>query len=118
MIEAYASIWAQAMDQSEAKTMIVAKSALGDAVAARASVLTEASIATNVVELPDLSDGFKVKRSIYTGKAFADVVLKEERKILVIKKNAIEATSNGGPATVQEITPELNESDFKVKIII
>jgi len=68
------------------------------------------------MELPDLSDGFKVKRSIYTGKAFAEVVLKAERKILVIKKNAIEATSDGGPATVKEITPELNESDFKVKI--
>ena len=116
VIEAYASVWEQAMDKSGADTLVLAKSALGDAVAARVSILIQASIASNVVELPDLTTGFKVKRSIYTGKAFAEVQLNSDRRILILQKNAVELQTEGERATVESFDPELNEEDFKVNI--
>lgn len=116
IIQVYTQVWAQAMEKCAAHTLVLAKSALGDAVAARVSVLADASIASNVVELPDRSDGFKVKRSIYTGKAFAQVQLNGDRKILTLKKNAVELKTDGGSAQVDQFSPELNERDFTVTI--
>ncbi len=115
-IMAYSSAIAEAMISEGASLLVLAKSSLGDPVAARVSIKIGASLLTNIVELPDTDAGFKVKNSIYTGKAFAITESKEEKKILVIKKNAIEIKEDGGTATVEVFTPTIAESDFKVKV--
>ncbi|MGB3464804.1 MAG: electron transfer flavoprotein subunit alpha/FixB family protein [Cyclobacteriaceae bacterium] len=115
VIQAYATAIAAAMDQSGASVMVLAKSSLGDAVAARVAIKTGASLASNVISLPDTSNGFVVRRSIYTGKAFADVALNSDKKIIAIKKNSVDLKEDGGDAAVETFTPDVPESDFSVK---
>jgi len=117
IIQVYAEVWAQAMEKCQAHTIVLAKSALGDAVAARVSVLTDASMVSNVVELPDLNDGFKVKRSIYSGKAFAQVQLNGDRRIITLNKNAVELKNDGKSVQVEHFNPELKEEVFAATII-
>jgi len=117
VIQAYANVISQAMGYSNSNILVMAKSSLGDAIGARVAAKIDASLAANVVELPDTSSGFKVKRSIFTGNAFAVVELLKENKIISIRKNAIGATAGSGTATVEEFKPELNENDFSAKII-
>ncbi|MBK5280016.1 MAG: electron transfer flavoprotein subunit alpha/FixB family protein, partial [Bacteroidia bacterium] len=76
----------------------------------------DASLATNVVELPNTSAGFLVKKSIYTGKAFAFVELSNSKKVIAIKKNAAEAKEIGGTAQVIAYSVALPEADFNAKI--
>ncbi len=117
IIQAYASVVAQAVELSAAQTLILAKSSLGDAVAARVSIMIDASLASNIVELPDTTQGFTVKRSIYTGKAFAYVKLNKERKILALKKNAADLKTDGSPAELVSFEPQLNDDDFNSNIL-
>ncbi|MEQ9298981.1 MAG: electron transfer flavoprotein subunit alpha/FixB family protein [Cyclobacteriaceae bacterium] len=117
IIQAYATAIAQAMEKEGADTLVLAKSSLGDPIAAIVSVKMDASLASNVVDLPDTSNGFKVKRSIYTGKAFANVEMKSDKKIIAIKKNAVEAIAGEGAATVEVFEPSLSDSDFSAKIV-
>jgi electron transfer flavoprotein alpha subunit len=70
VIQAYASVLAKAMEDEKADILVLANSSLGTPVAARVSTKTGAGLASNVVELPNVSSGFVVKKSIYTGKAF------------------------------------------------
>lgn len=114
---AYASVLAAAANQLNANVVVLAKSSLGDAVAARATGKLKAALAANVTELPDLSDGFKVKCSIFTGKAFAYTQLKGERKILAIKKNAVEPLATADTAAVELFNPTLSASDFAAKVV-
>jgi electron transfer flavoprotein alpha subunit len=116
IIQAYASALAQALQQTGANILVLAKSAIGDPVAARLSIKTNASFVSNVVSLPDTSGTFKVTRSIYTGKAFATEEMKGEIKIIAIKKNAVDLKETGGSAQVEAFTPSLNDSDFRVNI--
>ena len=116
-IQAYASGIAGAIEANGYDTLVMAKSSLGDAVAARVAIKTGASLASNVATLPDTSNGFVVKRSIYTGKAFADVTLTGDKKILAIKKNAVEIKSDGADATVEAFAANIPDSDFGVKKI-
>ncbi len=115
-IQAYAAVIHQAMNKEGAELLVLAKSSISDAVAARTAIKQEASLATNVSELPDKSNGFKVKRSIYTGKAFAWVELKNPKKIIGIKKNAITYKEEGENATVESFDPSLSDSDFSATI--
>lgn len=116
VIQAYATTLAQALQQSGANILVLAKSALGDPVAARVAVKTNASFVSNVTDLPDTSGGFTVTRSIYTGKAFATEELKGDVKILAIKKNAVDLKETGGSAQVESFTPNLSDSDFGVNV--
>lgn len=116
VIQAYASTLAQALQHTGANILILAKSALGDPVAARVAIKTNASFVSNVTDLPDTNGGFKVTRSIYTGKAFATEEMKSDVKIIAIKKNAIDLKETGGSAQVEAFTPSLSDADFNVKI--
>jgi len=115
-IMAYASAIAEAMDKEGSSVLVLAKSSLGDPVSARVAIKTGASLATNVVELPDTSNGFKVKCSIYTGKAFAVTELKNDKKILGVKKNAVAVKEDGGAPEVEVFAPATNDADFQVKV--
>lgn len=116
VIQAYANVLAQAVDKTGAKIVVLAKSALGDPVAARLAIKTNASFISNVTDLPDTNGGFKVTRSIYTGKAFATEEMTSDVKIIAIRKNAVEMKETGGTATVETFSPQLADSDFSVKI--
>ena len=73
-------------------------------------------MASNVVALPDTSNGFKVKRSIYTGKAFANVEMRGDKHIIAIKKNAIGINEGGTDAAVESFEPSLSDADFAATI--
>src|SRR6187402_1169741 len=100
IIQAYASVLTKAMQDERADVLILANSSLGTPVAARVAAKIGASLASNVVELPNTSSGFVVKRSIYTGKAFAHVELKNAKKVLGLKKNAAEIKEVGAAISV------------------
>ncbi len=117
VIQAHASAVAQAFAKVGAKTLVLAKSSLGDAVAARLAIKLNAGLVSNVVELPSTSGAYVVKRSIYTGKAFAETILSTENKILAIKKNAVELRIAGENAALEAFTVSIPDSDFASKIV-
>jgi electron transfer flavoprotein alpha subunit len=106
----------KAIEAQGADTLVLANTTLGTPVAARVATKIGASLATNVVDLPDTSSGFVVRRSIYTGKAFALVELKNAKKVIAIKKNAAELKETSGTAEVTEFSVELTDADFATKI--
>ena len=115
-IQAYASVLAKAMDDEKTDILVLANSSLGTPVAARVAAKTKASLASNVVELPQTSGGFVVKRSIYTGKAFMHVELKNQKKVIGIRKNAADIKEVGSNVQVSDYQVTLSEQDFAVKI--
>ncbi|WP_436516151.1 electron transfer flavoprotein subunit alpha/FixB family protein [Ekhidna sp. To15] len=116
-IMAYASAIAEAMNQEGSDLLVLAKSSLGDPVSARVSIKVDAALASNVADLPDSAGGYSVKKSIYTGKAFANTSLEGDKKIIIIKKNAIAIKEDGGSAEVVSFSPTTNDTDFTVKTI-
>lgn len=115
-IMAYSKALIGAIETVGAKVIVTAKSSLADPVTARVAGALKAGVVGNVVELPDLSDGFKVKRSIFTGKAFADTMVSSDVKILAIKKNAVAPELTDAAATVEAFSPSLDDSSFVAKV--
>lgn len=117
---AYADALVQAATQEGSKIIILSKSGLGDAMAARAAAKLKAGIVSGVTALPETDGGFKVTRSIFTGKAFATTEIKSDIKILVVRKNAVEideANLTGSNAAVETFQPALRDSDFTASVV-
>jgi len=115
--EAAATALAQAVSSTGADTVVMAKSSGGGAIAARLSIKIDASMASNVVSLPDTASGYNVRISIFTGNAFANMELKKANKILSVNKNTVEIKEDGADAAVEKFSPELSAADMKVKTI-
>ena len=116
IIQVYASVLTKAMYDEGADILVLANSSLGTPVAAKVAIKSNASFASNVVELPSTANGFVVKRSIYSGKAFSFVELKNQKKVIAIKKNAAQAKEIGGIIKVTPYTVALHDSDFNTVI--
>ena len=116
VIQAFASVLTKAMQDENADLLVLANTSLGTPVAAKVATKMNASLATNVVELPNTSAGFIIKRSIYSGKAFSFVELTKSKKVIAIKKNAAEAKEVGGTAQVVAYSVVLSDADFNTKI--
>jgi electron transfer flavoprotein alpha subunit len=115
--QAYAGVIAKAMQDESADILVLANSSLGQPVAARIAARLGASLATNVVAVPDTSSGFVVKKSIYTGKAFCFQELTNQKKVIAIRKNAVDVAEVGGTAQIVDYQGGYSDSDFNVKIV-
>jgi electron transfer flavoprotein alpha subunit len=116
VIQAYANAMHQVAEQQGTSVIVLAKSSLGDAVSARVAARLKAGLASNVVNLPDTSAGFKVKRSVYTGKAFQFTNMTSDKKIIALKKGAYAPVATDATAEVVDTTVNLEDADFGVKI--
>ncbi|GGB79883.1 electron transfer flavoprotein subunit alpha/FixB family protein [Dyadobacter sediminis] len=117
---AYADILVQAVQQEESKVVILPKSGLGDAMAARAAARLKAAVVSGVTQLPETDGVFTVTRSVFSGKAFATTQIHSEIKILVVKKNVIEVDENAvatGNAEIVPFSPAFRGEDFKATVI-
>ncbi len=116
VINVYAHALNDIMNNESGDIFITAQSALADPIAAKIAVLQNASIATNVSELPDLNTEFSVSRSIYSGKAFENLILASPKKIISIKRNAIGLIENQKSASIEisdlKLNPDLIDAEI------
>lgn len=98
-----------------AKVLVMPKSTLVDSFVSKVASQLKAGVVTNVTELPETSSGFQVKRSIFTGKAFATVSIHSEIKVITLAKNAYQGIETGGNATVETLSVSLPDGDKKVQ---
>lgn len=105
---------AEIATKNNVSTVLFPKSILANNVAAQVAIKMGAAIVNNVAELPDISAGFIVKRSIYTGKAFAKVELKAEKRVLILRKNAISLVSTDNLANVEIYSESVSCNSIKI----
>lgn len=116
-IMAYSKVLSETAKSLSAKIVISAKSSLADAVMARAAGALKAGLVGNVVELPETSNGFKVKRSIFTGKAFAETSINSEVKFIAIKKNVLPLEESANTATVEKLSVDTGSLTESSKVL-
>ena len=80
--DAYAAAVNASANEVSASTVIISNTYTGKSLAPRLAQLMGASLATNVVSMPDTSNGFQIKRSVFSGKAFAFVNLQRDKKVI------------------------------------
>jgi electron transfer flavoprotein alpha subunit len=88
--QAYTSLIAQVAQQTGTKVLILSNNNTGKALAPRLSVKLKAGIASGVSKLPLSQNPFVVYKKVYSGKAFANVEIKTEIKILTLAQNSFE----------------------------
>jgi electron transfer flavoprotein alpha subunit len=113
--EAYTHVIAEAVKNIDAKVIIFSNNFNGKGIAPRLSVRLKAGLVSGAIALPDLSNGFVVKKNVFSGKAFANVSIKTDIKIISLNANAYKAKEGEGTAEVEALTVEIPQARVKVK---
>lgn len=110
----YTQVLAEAIQTIKADICIFSHNALGKAVAPRLSAKLKAGLVAGAVALPDTSNGFVVKKSVFSGKAFAYVKINTAIKIISLNPNAFHVTEVGGTATIEALSIAVPSSNIKL----
>lgn len=100
----YTDAMAKAIETSGASTIIFSDNVTARGIAPRLSVRLKAGMLSGAIALP--ADDGSIKKSVFSGKAFAHVNIKTDKKIICVTPNAVGITENpkAGAQELLEVT--------------
>ncbi|MEO7305978.1 MAG: electron transfer flavoprotein subunit alpha/FixB family protein [Ferruginibacter sp.] len=112
--QVYTKIIADAAKAVDAKVIIFSNNFNGKAIAPRLSVRLKAGLVSGAVALPDLGNGFTVKKNVFSGKAFAHVSITTDIKIISLNPNSYSITTTAATAEVAEFAASPDAAKVQV----
>jgi electron transfer flavoprotein alpha subunit len=110
--QVYTKVIAQAA--ANADVIVFSNSTTGKAVAPRLSVKLKAGLVSGAVALPDTSNGFTVKKTVFSGKAFANISVTTAKKIIALNPNSFNIITTGGTAEVEPFAATIDAAKVTV----
>ena len=110
----FTKIIAQAADATGADVIVFSNNSAGKAVAPRLSVRIKAGLIAGAIAVPDISNGFSVKKTVFSGKAFAHIAVSSFKKIITLNPNSFTVVKSGDTAEVIPFAATLEP--YKVEV--
>ena len=112
--QVYTQVIAEAVAATGATVVIFSNNLNGKAIAPRLSARLKAGLVSGAVALPDTSNGFVVKKGVFSGKAFANLSISTPIKIIALNPNSFQVKTGEGSAEVVSLSS--NAGNPKVKV--
>jgi electron transfer flavoprotein alpha subunit len=102
--------------QENAQVIIFSHNFDGRAIAPRVAARLQAGLVTGAIGLPDTGNGFVVKKTVFSGKAFANVNITSAQKVITVMPNTFAPEKTDATAEVSPFQAPVSDADFKVKV--
>ncbi len=99
---------------ASADVIVFSNSTTGKAIAPRLSVRLKAGLVSGACSLPDFSNGFTVKKTVFSGKAFANINVTTAKKIIALNPNSFSIITTGGTAEVVPFAATIDAAKVEV----
>jgi electron transfer flavoprotein alpha subunit len=109
-----AKVIAEVAEKTGAKVIVFSNNVDGKAIAPRLSARLKAGLVSGAVALPDTSNGFTVKKNVFSGKAFASITINTDIKIIALSPNAYKVVAGEGTTEVLPFNATINAGKIKV----
>ena len=113
--QVYTAALKQAVDQLNTRVLVISNSAKGKAIGGRLSFALNAGLVSGAVALPDVSNGFSVRKGVFSSKAFAHVKINSDIKIVSLMGNSIPVKEVGSEVAVRSLSVDLPAPKIIVK---
>ena len=112
--QVYSKLIAEAVKTTGSAVLVFSNNLTGKSTASMVAARLQAALVSGAVALPDLSNGFVVKKNVFSGKAFAYVALKTDVKVIAINPNSY--TINKAEGTAEVVALSIAVPERKVKV--
>ncbi|MEO0066695.1 MAG: hypothetical protein RI983_2021 [Bacteroidota bacterium] len=113
----YASVISEAATASGANVIVFSHNQTGKAVAARVAAKLKAGLVAGACALPDTSNGFVVKKTVFSGKAFANISIQSPVKVISLNPNSYKTVATEGTAAVAAFAATVGQPRVKVTTV-
>jgi len=113
---AYTKALTTAAEKEGAKVIVCLHDVTGKAVAPRLSARLKAGMVAGAVSQPDTSNGFIVKKTVFSGKAFAFVNITTDVKIINLMPNTFAVKKGEGSTAVEKLDVAFDDKDFGITV--
>ena len=113
--QVYTRIIADAARQLGAKVLVLSHSSTGKSLVGRLAARLDAGSVPGANAVPSVNGGFKVSKPVFSGKAFAQVELTSDYKVISLMGNSIPVEENGSPVAVEKLDVEVPAAKVRVK---
>jgi len=110
----YTKVIAQVVEKTGATVVVFSNNMDGKAIAPRLSARLKAGLVSGAVALPDIGNGFTVKKNVFSGKAFANISVSTPVKIISLNANAYKIVEGEGTAEVAAFSATIDAPKIKV----
>ncbi len=115
--ETYTNVVDSAVSKSGAEIIVFPHGYISKSVGPRLSARHKAGFVVAAIALPKTDDGsFVVKRTVYSGKAFADFSITSDKKIIAVQPNTFSPETTTNTASVETLAID-NVADGKTKVL-
>ena len=115
--KSYAEAIKQAADKETANVVVISSSADSKYLAPLLAVGLNAGYASNVVDVPNSTVPFTVKRSAFTNKALEFTQINSDVKIIGLSNNSFGLVENAGSASAEDFNPSISESGITIESV-
>lgn len=115
--QVFANVLAQAAEAAGADVVVFSNNTAGKAIAPRLSVRLKAGLVSGAVALPDTSNGFVVKKAVFSGKAFANIAVSSAKKIISLNVNSFNIVTTEGTAGVVPFAATVGTAKVEVTAV-
>lgn len=112
--QVYASLVSSTATQVAATVVIFSHNQTGKSICSRVAAKLQAGLVAGAIALPDTANGFTVKKSVFSGKAFAHVAIKSPVKVVSINPNSYTTKAVGGNAAVENLSIDIPSSKVTI----
>jgi electron transfer flavoprotein alpha subunit len=112
--QVYSKVIAEAVNSTRSKVVVFSNNLTGKSTASMVAAKLQAGLVSGATSLPDLSNGFVVKKNVFSGKAFAYVSVKTEVKLISVSPNSYMINKGEGTAEVTQLDIAVPERKVKV----
>lgn len=115
--QAYASVISEVAKSIEAQTVILSNSFSGKGLAPRVAAKLGAALADGAISLPTISGStWQIQKSVFSNKAIATEELQEQKKVIALTPNSLEATESTVPVAIEKYEPQIAPGDLSTVI--
>jgi len=97
-----------------ASVIVFSQTHTGKSVAARVAARLKAGLVAGAASLPDTSNGFVVRKTVFSGKAFANISINSPIKVIALNPNSFSVSTTNGTATVNQLSYSVDSSKLKI----
>lgn len=97
-----------------AKIIVFSHNLSGKSIAPRLAARLKAGLVAGAIALPNTSNGFVVRKNVFSGKAFANVSIESGIKIISLNPNSYAVAETGGTAEVVNASVSVDAPKIKI----
>lgn len=113
--KAYAKAISELAEKESSTVVVLTFNQNGKALGPRLSVRLKAGFVPGAISLPD--DNFTVKKTVYSGKAYANFEFLTDKKVIALSSNSVPVETGSAKATLESATVSVSGADFGTKVL-